>query len=390
MSSAAISAWGVASSDVGFFNNSLGSNGLPVFTLPYAWPSNIAQPGTQAFYQVTDIHYKDPYVQEWNLTLERDLGKGVGVRVSYDGNHSSHLGAGADLDQVQPNTVGFGNISQSSYPYPDWSYIYYNSNKAWGNYNAATVSFQKRMSNGLQFQSSYIFSRNLSNVNGVASSTAAAFASEFGGTLSNIYDPGLDYGNVAFTRKHRFLTTALYELPFGRGKALLNGANRLVDSVVGGWELSGVLLFQSGPYMTVTLLSDPSGTGFNAFNSTGGRADTVPGVNPYSGQSINQWINPNAFADPGSAIGRYGDSQEGSVIGPGTSAVSASLIKTVHFSEHARIQFGAQIANLFNHPNFAVPSNLTVGVAGFGQITALQSAEGAGPRAIQLTGRIVF
>jgi len=390
MSSAAISAWGVASSDVGFFNNSLGSNGLPVFTLPYAWPSNIAQPGTQAFYQVTDIHFKDPYVQEWNLTLERDLGKGIGVRVSYDGNHSTHLGAGADLDQVQPNTVGFGNISQSSYPYPDWSYIYYNSNKAWGNYNAATVSFQKRMSNGLQFQSSYIFSRNLSNVNGVASSTAAAFASEFGGTLSNIYDPGLDYGNVAFTRKHRFLTTALYELPFGRGKALLNNANRVVDNVVGGWELSGVLLFQSGPYMTVTLLSDPSGTGFNAFNSTGGRADTVPGVNPYAGQSINQWINPNAFADPGSAIGRYGDSQGGGVVGPGTSAVSASLIKTVHFSEHARIQFGAQIANLFNHPNFAVPASLTVGVAGFGQITALQSAEGAGPRAIQLTGRIVF
>jgi hypothetical protein len=83
MGSAAISAWAVQSSDVGFFNNSIGANGLPTYTLPYAWPSNLAQPGSISFYQATDIHYKDPYVQEWNLTIERDLGQGVGLLVSY-------------------------------------------------------------------------------------------------------------------------------------------------------------------------------------------------------------------------------------------------------------------------------------------------------------------
>ena len=67
MSSAAISAWAVQSSDVGFFNNSIGSNGTPTYTLPYAWPSNIAQPGSYSLYQATNIHYHDPYVQEWKL-----------------------------------------------------------------------------------------------------------------------------------------------------------------------------------------------------------------------------------------------------------------------------------------------------------------------------------
>ena len=67
-----------------------------------------------------------------------------------------------------------------------------------------------------------------------------------------------------------------------------------------------------------------------------------------------------------------------------------SLIKSIPIKESVRAQLGVQVANLFNHPNFATPGNLTVGVAGFGAITALQTAEGAGPRQIQLTGRITF
>jgi hypothetical protein len=105
---------------------------------------------------------------------------------------------------------------------------------------------------------------------------------------------------------------------------------------------------------------------------------------------LNSWINPNAFVDPANNIGRFGDSQQGSVVGPGTVAVSLSLLKRIAIAESARLEFGAQVANLLNHPNYLAPSNLTVGLAGFGQITSMQSAEGGGPRAIQLTGRITF
>ncbi len=390
LGSAVISAWGVQSSDVGFFNNSIGVNGVPTYTLPYSWPSNIAQPGSQSFFQVTDIHYKDPYVQEWNLTIERDLGKGFGLRASYDGNHASDLGTGENLNQPPPNTTGYSNLTSANFPFPLWQEIYYETNNGFSTYNAATVSVKKRMSSGLQMQSSYIYARNLSNVTGVSSSAASGFQGEFGGTLSDPYSPGIDYGNVPYTRRNRMLTTFLYDLPFGRGKTFLSGVNGFTDRVVNGWELGGVLLFQSGPFMTVTTLNDPSGSGYNVFNSTGGRADTVSGVSPYAGQSLNQWINPAAFAAPANNIGRFGDSTNGMVQGPGTQAISMSLIKSVRITESSRLQLGVQVANLFNHANFAPPGNLTVGVAGFGQITSLQQAEGAGPRQIQLTGRITF
>ncbi len=160
--------------------------------------------------------------------------------------------------------------------------------------------------------------------------------------------------------------------------------------VVGGWELSGVMLFQSGPFMSVATLNDPSGTGYNLFNYNGGRADTVPGVSPYAGQSINQWINPNAFVDPNNNIGRFGDATSGDVTGPGTQAVSLSLIKRFTIKERLRAEIGMQVANAFNHANYSPPDTLTLGESGFGQITALQSAEGAGPRQIQLTARITF
>jgi Carboxypeptidase regulatory-like domain/TonB dependent receptor len=390
MSTSAISAWATQSSDVGTFFNSIGSSGVPTYQLPYSWPSNIAQPGSQAYFQVTDLHYKDPYVQEWNLTLERDLGAGFGVRASYDGNHSRNLGTGMNIDQPAPNTIGFANLPKSAFPYPLWSEIYYNTNYGFANYNAMTLAVKKRLSFGLQLQSSYIYARNLSNLGGNPGTPAGGFAGEYGGTISNPYQAGIDYGNVNFTRRNRFLTTFLYDLPFGKGKLLLNGANGLVDRVAGGWELAGVLLFQSGPFMTVSQLNDPCGCGFNDFNSTGGRADTVAGVNPYAGQSIGQWINPAAFTTPANAIGRFGDSEAGGVVGPGTEAVSMSLIKSIPIKESVRAQVGVQVANLFNHPNFAPPGNLTLGVSGFGAITALQTAEGAGPRQIQLTARITF
>ena len=333
MSTAALSAWATQSSDVGFFSNSISASGVPTYQLPYSWPSNIAQPGSQSYFQVTALHYKDPYVQEWNLTLERDLGANVGLRLSYDGNHSSDLGTGMNINQPAPNTLGFGNLTAANFPFPQFQEIYYNTNYGFGNYNAMTIAVQKRLSHGLQLQSSYIYARNLSNLNGNPSTPAGGFAGEYGGTISNPNQPGLDYGNVNFTRRNRFLTTFLYDLPFGKGKMLLNGANGLVDRVVNGWELAGVLLFQSGPFMTVSTLTDPCGCGFNAFNSTGGRADTVSGVSPTQGQSIGQWINPAAFASPANAIGRFGDSSPGSVVGPGTEAVSMSLIKSVQIRE---------------------------------------------------------
>jgi hypothetical protein len=406
LSASAINGWAVDASDVGFFSNSIGSNGLPIYSLPYSFPSNIAQPGTQFFALATSIHYKDPIVEEWSLTLERDLGKGVGLRVSYNGNHSYNVPAAVNADQPPVNTAGFNSAaSQAAIPFPLLAYIATNTNLGFGNYNAGTVSFHKRAVN-FQFEASYTYTRNLTNLYGCATG-ANGFVNEgaFYNTLCDPHSPGLDYGNSPFDRRHRFLATFRYELPFGKGKMVLSSSGKLLNGVVGGWTLAGIVTVQSGPFLSVSVLTDPSGTGYNIYGSlagNGGRADTVARVSPYTDQSIDQWINPHAFADPcgnacqtlpngiTAAIGRFGNSQDGAVVGPGTQVVSLSLLKTFALTERLHVQVGGQAANAFNHANYAPPGNLTLGVPAFGQITAMQSAEGAGPRQLQLTGRLTF
>jgi hypothetical protein len=252
------------------------------------------------------------------------------------------------------------------------------------NYDAVTAALNKRFSGGLQFLGSYTFARNLTDAQGF---NPTAFATEAGGNATDLNDFMLDYGNVAFTRRNRFLATFLYQLPFGKGHL---SAGPVGNALVGGWELAGVALYQSGPFLTVSVSgADPAGVGFPQIEGNG-RVDIVSGQSLYpASQSINEWLNPAAFAVPPNNIGRFPDSQVGVAQGPGTQSISLSLLKTVQIKERYRLQLGAQTANLFNHPNYS-PPNTTFNTSAFGTISSLQSAEGAGPRTIQGTFRVSF
>jgi Carboxypeptidase regulatory-like domain len=376
---ALLNAWAVEASDVAVFTNTV-SNGKAQYSFPYAFPSNLAQPGTQNFDLSTRLHFQDPFVQQWNLTFERDLGFSTGLRLSYDGSHGSNLAITDNPDQVPANTAGF-TVASKAAPYPLLEQITEVNNGGRSNYNAFTASVNKRMSKGLQFQVSYNFARNLANNGGYAPS---AFSGSAGGQTTDYYHPNLDYGNVAFTRRNRFQTTFLYELPFN------HTPYKALTAVTGGWELSGVLLFQSGPFLTVQANgADPSGTNFE--NSIGnGRADIVSGVSTVpSNQSIHNWINTAAFAIPANNIGRFGDSPVGSVVGPGTQAVSLSILRTFSIRERVKLRLSAAATNAFNHPNYGLPG-LTLGTSTFGIISSMQTAEGSGPRSLQMSGRITF
>jgi len=376
--------WAVSASDIGTFTNSI-VNGQPTLAFPYPYPANLAQPGTQNFRLSADVNYHDPYVHQWNLTIERDLGFNTGLRVSYDGNHGANLGYTENLNQLPSNTAGFA-AAKSFAPFPLFSRIQQETIGARSNYNAFTVAANKRMSHGLLFSTSYSFAKNLSNGQGF---NPTAFATQAGGLVTTPYDINVDYGNVAFTHRNRVLSTFLYELPFGSKGMFLKG-NKWMDQVVGGWQLSGVMLFQSGPFMTVVAPgADPMGTNFANLEGSG-RADWVAGqsVTP-ANQSITNWINKAAFATPTSNIGRPPTSPVGSVVGPGTQAVSLSLFKTFDITERIHFQVGGAASNVFNHANYAIP-NLNYGTAAFGTITNVQAQESGGPRSLQVTARISF
>ena len=374
------SAWAVQSSFVGRYTNSL-VNGRPLYTFPNPFPANLAQPGTESFQLASELRYKDPKIDQWNFTIERDLGFNTGLRVTYDGSHGHDLGLTYNANQLPANTVGFAAMA-SQVAHPLFNSISQTGSGARSNYHAITIAGNRRLSKGLQFQTSYAFAKNLSNGGGA---NPTGFATQQGGTVSDRFNYDLDYGNVAFTRRHRFQTTCLYA-------PQVNVSNSILRHAANGWELAGVLMMQSGPFMTViTNGADPAGLGQGQTAGGTVRADYAPGnISPIPvNQGPAQWINAAAFVVPKNNIGRFGNSPIGSVIGPGTQGLSLSLFRTVKFAERMQLRVGVAAGNTFNHPNYATPA-LTLGNATFGTITALQTAESAGPRNLQLTGRLTF
>ncbi|MDI3253383.1 MAG: TonB-dependent receptor [Bacillota bacterium] len=386
-----VSGWAVSASYVAYYGQDYDGSGHPSLAFPSPFPANLNQPGGASFQYAFPIHYKDPTVEQWNLTVEQDLGHSIGLRLSYTGSHGANLETMVDLNQVPANTVGYA-VAGAQRPYPLWGFIQSVINGAESNYNAATVSVERHFSNGLQFQSSYVWTRDLSNA---AGANPTAFAGAGGNMASDRFHLGLDYGNVAYDRRHRFLTTYLYELPFGKNKPFLHQSG-IVRGLAGGWQWGGVVILQSGPFLTpYQVTTDPAGT--NMLTNVGyTRANLVPNVPMYlhhvtTAEGDPAYLNPDAFADPPNNSGTFGNAAVGSVIGLGTEAVAMSLMKSVSVREKTTVQFGAEVSNLFNHRNYDVPDmNVDDGPGAFGVITSLQTAEGAGPRIVQLSARVNF
>jgi hypothetical protein len=396
-----LAGWATTSSFIPYFGNGY-SGGAPLFSFPAPFPSNLdaAQPG-QSYLYGFNIHYLDPRVQQWNLTFERNLGYDIGLRLSYIGSHGSNLQDMVNINQVPANTIGYYQGAVNNVPYSLWGQVDDVENLAKSNYNALSIETQKRFSKGLQFDASYTFTRDLSDAGGTNPTTLPIESTGALPYVSDRFHPLLDYGNISYDRRHRFLLTSLYELPFGRGKMFADRSSAFVNAIIGGWEWAGLITLESGPFLTpYQTANDSAGTNNISFFGSE-RADLVPGVSRYVSLSPNlnpngslssfNFLNPAAFAIPGGTvpIGRYGDAAVGSIVGPSTKFASMSLIKTIPIEERTKFQFGAEASNVFNHKNYQ-PPNMQVGSPGFGTITALQTVEGAGPRLLELTARISF
>jgi hypothetical protein len=412
---ALVAGWAVDASYQGTYYQGFQSDEVtPLLSFAAPFPSAAAgsTTGTAGFYYAFPVHYKDPAVQQWNLTVEQDWSHSIGMRLSYTGSHGANLETMEDLNQVHPNSIGYNNptsaiptnsttscITDSApylisdlRPYPCFSIVQSVANAAESNYNSGTAEISRHSGKGITFDASYTWTRDLSNAGGA---TPNAFAVAGGSYLTNRFHPGLDYGNVIYDRRHRFLVTYLYDLPFGKGQRWLNSSSA-INTMIGSWQLAGVTILQSGPFLTAYQQSvDPANT--NILNTVGqSRPDQLSGVSLYAPRrTASQWLNPAAFSylnlqnSSGVGIGRFGNAPVGGVIGPGTNNFSLSLMKNFSLYDQVKFQFGLEAANAFNHRNYE-PPNMQVDSAAFGQISALQTAEGAGPRSLELSGRITF
>jgi hypothetical protein len=265
-----------------------------------------------------------------------------------------------------------------------------------------------KYSHGLTFQSTWTWAKNLSDVE---SWPRSGFSGEVTGDKMNLYDMHADYGNTGGTRKHRWITTMVDELPIGKGRALLGNAKGVLNGIVGGWRLSAILLVESGPYDTPFIFFDSSGNGqFGGFN----RPDAGGGNPNDFHHTRTQFWNPNVYSCPGFApgtglsnntldcaslanggvVGRFGNAGVGSLVGPGTINLSLGLAKDFQLTERIKLKFESSFTNLPNHPNFDDPRNnlseANNGQGTFGQVLQSRGGDAGGNRVGQFALRVEF
>ena len=263
------------------------------------------------------------------------------------------------------------------------------------------------------------------------------FGGEGGGErATSILNRHVDFGNVYGTRRLRWNTTLLYDLPFGRGKQFGANISRAADLIAGGWRFSSILTVQTGPFETPYFpdgQGDPSGTGSGLDGSYGNgtgsfdgghrnqHADRVNGasLNPTNKNRMN-WINAAAFACPGDSawtvgnpcttgsgytpqsngtfkangpvplpIGRFGNSQVGSVEGAGLFNLSSGLSKTFSLTDRLKVKAEGTFTNVLNHTNLGDP-NMDLSSSSFGLISSTIGSDFGGARTGQISLRAEF
>jgi carboxypeptidase family protein len=379
----------VASSVVRTYTNADPATGAPRYQLPSPFYAATTQEfiGSSDLYQNTATNYRDPQSAQWNLTIERELPGDMAARVSYVGMNSYRMNLTVDLNQTPPNAQGY---DPSQKPYQNWNRILSSENLGYANYQALQTELNRRLKSGLSFQASYTWAKNLANYSGDAPS---GFAPEviYGTAVNDRFNLRNVRGNVAGTRRNRFLLSGLYELPLGKGKRFLPNLSPVLNGFFGGWQLSNVTLIQTGPFLTPTFsagLVDPANV--NTFNRGSLLRPDRIGDGSIDNPTPNQYFDINAFTAPPANAGRVGNAGVGILVGPGTVAISAGLSKTFFVTERVKLRFETTFTNLPNHPNFAPPAVDVSTPATFGRTTTVQTAEGAGNRVGQMSLRLEF
>ena len=208
-----------------------------------------------------------------------------------------------------------------------------------------------------------------------------------GTSVANRFDLSANRGNMAGTRRNRFLLSAVYDVPVGKNRKFLSHMNRISDLALGGWSVSTVNLWETGPYLTPTTSSsfDPGNLNLSSRGSLQ-RPDCIGNGN-VANAATGSMFNIAAFNPiPEGPVGNCG---VGILEGPGTATIAAGLSKAFHLTERMRMRLESTFTNLFNHPNFAPPP-MNVTSSSFGIVQSVQSAENSGNRTSQVSLRLDF
>ena len=362
--------------------------GFPPAT-PAVIPSNgiIANPDPSQVYFVVNPHFREPYVESWNFAIERTLPSNFVLDVTYVGNHgvdqpaNYNLNAsttmGADV-QGQPEYLTFGRKASTELRYVGYSSMY----------NGLQVKLDKRFSGGLAMTTAYTFSK------------ALGYQSE-DSTLEFFINPRRNWQRLNFDRRHFFVQSYVYELPFGKGKQHLQSGP--ASWILGGWQLNGILTIASG-----APLGNNGGTVAFSTSAAGlkapGNQNTLNHYGPiqvlhgdgfghpwFDNTKCTASITTNCFSQP--APLQFGNLGPNLIDGPGYWNLDASLFRNFRINERWNLQLRGEAFSVMNTPQWGQP-NTDYTSPNFGYITGLANmlpgGLGGGARQFQLGAKLTF
>jgi len=347
----------------------------------------------------------NPYVQQWTVSVEREMAKNTTLELNYIGNKGTHLLERFNVNQpgaLPASEVAYCNANStitiatggtyncaphsrqplqnfsSSNGFLDSKWIGYSS------YNSGNAKLEHRASDGAVLLV-YTWAKSLDSKSAAAGIGAT---NSYAGPMDSA-NPRADYGRSDFNVGQRFVASYAYVLPVGRGKKFGGNLNRAADAAIGGWEVTGIGTFQKGFPFSV-LANDT-----NSLLGTANQRANIVG-DPKSGFSkgSKEWFNTAAFAAPQGGL--FGTSGRNTLDEPGISNWDMGMVKHVDIFERAKFELRLETFNTFNHAQFGVDGNSTSGPGtsaestnvtspNFGAITSYRPA-----RILQLGSKITF
>jgi len=362
-----------ANNSVIHFDNPWNSAGSPVASSPfpgaYPWastsykpPSNFTFSGGTTVSQAFSRNFKLGMTQSWNVSIEQQINPVMVVRAAYVGSESYHQSV-----EINRNTYINGAA-----PYSNFGNILEDNSMATASYNAFELGFDRKMAHGLQLQSNFTWAHAID----LASSSNISYGNP---ELGDPFNLKWNRGNSNMDMPWNWVTNLIYQ-----GPALRN-QSKLMQEMLGGWQLSGIMTAQTGNPFSV--MSGSNGSGSNLWID---RADTVPGVAANMGKGKRQdwaygsgFFNSKAFTNGAS----FGDTGRNAYWGPHVFGIDSGIMKTWDVTESAKLQFRWEAFNATNHPNFGNPTSTQWGGDHTGFISGLGNIP---PRVMQGALKLTF
>jgi hypothetical protein len=279
---------------------------------------------------------KNSKVQQWNFQVEQQLGKNTAADIAYVGTKMSNLATAFNANQTQLGEFQVGGVTQR---YPGLGgnvneYAYLGS----GTYNGLQTSLTRRMTRGLQFTAAYTWSHTIDNSNGAFSATnggSRIFVDANGNPLLN-----LNNGNSDQDIRHNFVFSSLYEIPFGKGRQFGANVPKALDYIIGGWQWNNIITLQTGTPFDLFYQND----------NPNNRPDVTGPISVKIDHATGQGIISGNFTNPGNT--RPGGLGRNAVFGPGYHSWDMGVMKDIAVWDRLKMEFRADVFNLFNHPQF--------------------------------------